>query len=137
MINRRNFLKGSAAASALMFLPSCQTSKVKNANGKLNVAFVGVGGRGYNAVESLEKHPDIVNLVAFCDVQDDTPLKPWSGYKSAMVTYKKHPNVKRFRDYRVMLDKMDKEIDAVVVATPDHMHYPIAAWAISKGKHVY
>ena len=137
MINRRSFLKGSAAASALMFLPSCQTSKVKNANGKLNVAFVGVGGRGYNAVESLEKHPDIVNLVAFCDVQDDTPLKPWSGYKSAMVTYKKHPNVKRFRDYRVMLDKMDKEIDAVVVATPDHMHYPIAAWAIAKGKHVY
>ena len=137
MINRRSFLKGSAAAGALMFLPSCQTSKVKNANGKLNVAFVGVGGRGYNAVESLEKHPDIVNLVAFCDVQDDTPLKPWSGYKSAMVTYKKHPNVKRFRDYRVMLDKMDREIDAVVVATPDHMHYPIAAWAIAKGKHVY
>lgn len=137
MINRRSFLKGSAAAGALMFLPSCQTSKVKNANGKLNVAFVGVGGRGYNAVESLEKHPDIVNLVAFCDVQDDTPLKPWSGYKSAMVTYKKHPDVKRFRDYRVMLDKMDREIDAVVVATPDHMHYPIAAWAIAKGKHVY
>ncbi len=137
MLNRRSFIKASAAAGAMMFLPSCQTSKVKNANGKLNVAFVGVGGRGYNAVESLEKHPDLVNIVAFCEVQDEVAKKPWSGYKSAVVAYKKHPNVKIFRDFRVMLDEMDADIDAVVVATPDHMHYPIASWAISKGKHVY
>lgn len=137
MLNRRKFLKGGAAMGALMFLPSCQTSRVKNANGKLNVAFIGVGGRGYNAVESLEKRPDIVNIVAFCDVQDDTPQKPWSGYKSAMASYKKFPNVRRFRDYRVMLDEMDGDIDAVLVSTPDHMHYPIASWAIAKGKHVY
>lgn len=137
MLNRRSFLKGSMAASALMFLPSCQTSKVRNANGKLNVAFVGVGGRGESAVASLEKHPDIVNIVAFCDVMDDTKIKPWSGYLSAAHSYKKHPNVPRFRDFRVMLDKMDNDIDAVVVATPDHMHYPIASWAIAKGKHVY
>ena len=55
----------------------------------------------------------------------------------AAKTYKEFPTVPRFRDFRVMLDKMDKQIDAVTVATPDHMHYPIAAWAIAKGKHVY
>lgn len=75
--------------------------------------------------------------VAFCDVMDDTTQKPWSGYKSAAATYKKFPNVPRYRDFRVMLDEKDKEIDAVLISVPDHMHYPIASWAIAKGKHVY
>lgn len=137
MLKRREFIKGASALGSLMFLPSCQTQKVFGANDKLNVALVGVGGIGHQAINNFEKDMRAVNLVAFCDVMDDTPIKPWSGYKSAAVVYKKYPNVARFRDYRVMLDKMDKQIDAVVVSTPDHMHYPIAAWAIAKGKHVF
>ena len=137
MIKRREFIKGTAALSSLMFLPSCQSQKVFGANEKVNVALVGVGGIGHQAINNFEKDMRYVNLVAFCDVMDDTPLKPWGGYKSAAVVYKKYPNVARFRDYRVMLDKMDKQIDAVVISTPDHMHYPIAAWAIAKGKHVF
>ncbi|MBE6412182.1 MAG: Gfo/Idh/MocA family oxidoreductase [Opitutales bacterium] len=137
MLKRREFIKGTTALSSLMFLPSCQTQKVFGANDKLNVALVGVGGIGHQAINNFEKDMRAVNLVAFCDVMDDTPIKPWSGYKSAAVVYKKYPNVARFRDYRVMLDKMDKQIDAVVISTPDHMHYPIAAWAIAKGKHVF
>ena len=137
MIKRREFIKDTAILSSMMFLPSCQSQKVFGANDKLNVALVGVGGIGHQAINNFEKDMRAANLVAFCDVMDDTPLKPWSGYKSAAVVYKKYPNVARFRDYRVMLDKMDKEIDAVVISTPDHMHYPIAAWAIAKGKHVF
>lgn len=137
MLKRREFIKGTTALSSLMFLPSCQTQKVFGANDKLNVALIGVGGIGHQAINNFEKDMRAVNLVAFCDVMDDTPIKPWSGYKSAAVVYKKYPNVARFRDYRVMLDKMDKQIDAVVISTPDHMHYPIAAWAIAKGKHVF
>ncbi len=120
-----------------MFLPSCASRKVFGANEKFNVALIGVGGIGITAMTNLEKDMSGVNVVAFCDVMDDTPIKPWGGYKSAAFTYKKYPNVPRFRDYRVMLDKMDRYIDGVVISTPDHMHYPIAAWAIAKGKHVF
>ncbi len=125
------------ALGTLMFLPSCKSRKVFGANEKLNVALIGVGGIGVTAMQNLMKDPTGHNVVAFCDVMDDTPIKPWGGYKSASFIYKKYPNVPRFRDYRVMLDKMDKDIDGVVISTPDHMHYPIAAWAIAKGKHVF
>lgn len=137
MLTRREFIKGTTAAGAMMLLPSCATSRVKKANGKLNVAFVGVGGRGESAVSALAAHPDKVNMVGFCDVMPDTSVKPWGGYRPASYVYKKFPNVPRYTDFRVMLDELDKQIDAVVVATPDHMHYPISAWAIAMGKHVY
>lgn len=126
MINRRDFLKGSAALSSLMLLPSCATQKVKRANSQVQVAIVGAGGQGGRAVERLSQSPHS-KIVAFCDVDE----------KRAANAYKQFPNVARFRDYRVMLDKMDKDIDAVAVCTPDHMHYPICAWAISKGKNVF
>ena len=126
MIKRREFIKGAAAFSSLMFLPSCATKATKRANGKLHVAVVGVGGRGRAAVNEVASSPD-AKLVAFCDVDD----------AMAADTYKKFPKVPRFRDYRVMLDKMGGDIDGVAVCTPDHMHYPIAAWAIAKGKHIY
>ena len=138
MITRRSFIKGATAAGALMMLPSCQTKRVKNANGKLNVAFIGVGGRGKAAVDSLKKHLDKVNFVAFCDVMESMKgNKIGNWYKAADSVYAEFPKVPRYRDFRVMLDEKDNEIDAVVVATPDHMHYPISAWAIAKGKHVY
>lgn len=109
-----------------MFLPSCATKKVMGANERLQVAIVGAGGRGQAAVKAIAgfKRAD---LAAFCDV-DDARAAP---------SYKAHPHVARFRDYRVMLDKMGRDIDAVAVCTADHMHYPISAWAIANGKHVF
>ncbi len=136
MLSRRNFIKGTSAMGALMFLPSCQTQKVKKANNKLNVAVVGVGGRGEAAVSSFAKNPDKVNIVGFCDVMPTSNIK-FNWYKPAEYSFKRFPHIPRFTDYRKMLDVLDKDIDAVVVATPDHMHYPIASWAIAKGKHVY
>lgn len=126
MITRRNFIKGSAMMGGLMLLPSWSIGKQKGPNEKLNVALIGVGGIGGQAMDNLRDAPE-VRIAAFCDVDDNRASK----------FYKEMPFVPRYRDYRVMLDKMDKDIDAVVISTPDHMHYPIAAWAIAKGKHVF
>ena len=67
------------------------------------------------------------NLVAFCDVDDVRAAK----------TYNEFPDVPRWRDYRRMLEKRDREIDAVTITTPDHLHFPIAMMAMQMGKHVY
>lgn len=125
-LNRRDFVKGIAAAGAFMILPSCVSAKKTYANGKVNVAVIGVGGRGAESVKAIANSKK-ANLVALCDVDD----------VRAAETYKKYPNVKKYYDFRKMLDEMDGQIDAVVVATPDHMHYPISAWAMKMGKHVY
>ncbi len=126
MVSRRNFIKGAAAVGGMMILPSWSIGKQTGPNSKLNVALIGVGGIGEQAINNLRGKPE-VNIVAFCDVDDERASK----------FYKEFPYIPRFRDYRVMLDKMDKQIDGVIISTPDHMHYPIAAWAIAKGKHVF
>jgi predicted dehydrogenase len=66
------------------------------------------------------------NIVALCDVDQ----------KQATPTYKKYPKAKVYNDYRIMLEKQ-KDIDAVIVATPDHNHAVITMLAIKMGKHVY
>lgn len=125
-MDRRTFLKTASIASAALSMPAILRSQGADGQApanKLNVACVGVGGRGYSAVQGLKKE----NLVAFCDVDD----------VSAAKAYNEFPNVPHFRDFRVMLDKMGKSIDAVTVSTPDHMHFPIAMAAIALGKHVF
>ncbi|MBF0198436.1 MAG: Gfo/Idh/MocA family oxidoreductase [Planctomycetes bacterium] len=123
-LSRRNILRGGAlAASSLLILPSWAAGKGASPNSKVNLALIGVGGRGNAPVNALRHE----NYVAFCDVDDERAAK----------TYKTYPKVPRFKDYRVMFDKMGKEIDGVVITTPDHMHYPIALWALANGKHVY
>jgi predicted dehydrogenase len=90
---------------------------------KLKIALIGAGGRGKAHVKGLESQ----HFVAFCDVDEER----------AAETYKAYPKVPRFKDYRVMFDRMGKEIEAVSIATPDHMHYPIVLWALAHGKHVF
>ncbi len=125
-MNRRSFLKTASLASAAVTLPNILRSQGANpqpVNNKLNVACCGVGGRGYDAVQGMKGE----NFIAFCDVDDERAAK----------TFNEFPNVPRFRDFRVMLDKMGSQIDAVTVSTPDHMHFPIAMAAIALGKHVF
>lgn len=126
MITRRNFIKGTAAMGGLMFLSSCATAKVKGINGKMNIAVVGAGGMGYAVFNYVRKAKN-VNIVAICDVDRVRAAK----------AIKEFSDVPFFEDYRVMFDKMGKDIDGVAVSTPDHMHYPISAWAIANGKHVF
>lgn len=124
-MSRRTFLRRTtgAAAAAVAFPAILRAQGGQAANERLNIAYVGVGGRGKNAVLELQDE----NRVAFCDVDD----------ARAAVTYEKFPDVPRFRDYRRMLDQLGNQIEAVRISTPDHMHYPIAWAALSLGKHVY
>jgi len=124
-MDRRAFLRQAALGGAgLVVLANPLSVRSYAANEKLGVALIGCGGRGTTFVNSM---PKAENVVALCDVSE----------KKATVAYRKFPDLPKFADYRVMLDKMGKEIDAVVIATPDHSHAPASAAAIRAGKHVY
>ena len=122
-MNRRKFVKtASTAAAASFVLPRFSIAKTKNPSSKLNVAFVGVGGIGGMALNGMRSE----NIVALCDLDWD-----YSAHQM-----KKYPNAKKFKDYREMLDKMGKDIDAVCVSTPDHSHFKITLDCMEAGKHV-
>lgn len=123
--SRRTFLQNSAlTATGFMILPRHVLGRgYKSPSDKLNIAFVGVGGRGADHVNILKGE----NVVAFCDVDE----------RRAAPTFEDFPNVPRFTDYRKMLDALGSQIDAVVVATPDHSHAMPALAAMEMGKHVY
>lgn len=128
-LSRRSFVKSTAAASAgLMVVPHMMSYSPAK---KLNLAFIGVGGRGGRNIKSCDiktkKGVATNNIVALCDVSDERAA---NGYKA-------YPNAKRFTDFRKMFDQMGKEIDAVVVSTPDHTHFAATMAAMELGKHVY
>ena len=138
---RRTFLKSSAIATAAFALPRFSIGQPGgSANGKINVACIGIGNRGFFAVSELMKDPR-VNLVAFADVDrvlvDDTLKRGAELKKNSELSCADLATVPVFPDYREMLAKMGDKIDAVTVSTPDHHHYPAAMMAIQRGKHVY
>lgn len=126
-LDRRQFIKSSSAAASLLILPGSflhAKPDEPSPNEKLRIACVGAGGRGEAAVDSLREGHDIV---ALCDVD----------FERAANSFKKCPDAKQYKDYRVMFDELGDRIDAVTVSTPDHMHFPIAMMAIERGKHVF
>ena len=123
-MNRRDFLKTSSVFAGISILPSRVWAA--SPNSRLQIAQVGVGNRGMGNLESLLRLPNI-DMVGFCDVD-----KNYLDAASALV-----PSTETYRDYRKMFEKLDSKIDAVLVATPDHMHAPIAMAAMDYGKHVY
>ncbi|MBM4037788.1 MAG: Gfo/Idh/MocA family oxidoreductase [Planctomycetes bacterium] len=124
-MNRRLFLRTTALGTAgLVVLRDAASAQGTKANDKFAIAHVGCGGRG---AELLGGFSSQERSVALCDVNESRAQK----------TFARFPNLARFQDYRQMLDKMGREIDAVVVATPDHSHAPASALAIRAGKHVY
>jgi predicted dehydrogenase len=119
-ISRRRFIAATASSLAFTYIPK----SVWGANERFYLAGVGVGGKGAGEVRDLSRAGG--RFVAFCDVDD----------KKASDTYKSFPDVKRYKDFRVMLEK-EKGIDAVTVSTPDHTHAHPSLMAMSLGKHVY
>ena len=127
-ITRRYFLMGTVvtagalAAGTAADKPRRPKSRCVSPNEKLNVAGIGVGGQGGRDVDAIRTE----NIVALCDVDD----------AHAAETYDRYPDAKKYRNYRVMLEKQ-KDIDAVVIGVPDHQHAIVAMTAIQLGKHVY
>lgn len=126
ILTRRGFLSRSAVAGVgLLILPNSRRAFSYEANSKLNIAGIGVGGQGRGSLDAFAGMGN--NLVAFCDVDQ----------RRAGDIYGKHPSAKRFEDFRVMFDRMGDQIDAVLVATPDHTHAVACVAAMKLGKHVY
>ncbi len=124
-MNRRDFLaKLTTGAAGLLILKNSRSVWGFESNQKLNIAIVGAGGRGSWFVRTIPSLGE--NVVALCDVNE----------KRAAESLKRFPKVKRFHDFRKMLQEMNKEIDAVIVATPDHIHAPASMMAMKMGKHV-
>jgi predicted dehydrogenase len=124
-VTRRAFVgaAGAAVASIAMaprYVPAAGGKASPNA--RLNIAGVGIGGMGQSNLAACASE----NIVALCDLDSDYAAK----------TFAKYPQARRYKDFRVMLDQQ-KDIDAVIVATPDHSHAMIALAAIQRGKHVY
>ncbi|HEY4155324.1 MAG TPA: Gfo/Idh/MocA family oxidoreductase, partial [Puia sp.] len=127
-ISRRNFLLNSAyTAGGIMIVPRHVLGRGFIApSDKLNIAGVGTGGKAeVNLPYAYNKGSD--NIVALCDVDD----------RRSVNARKNWPSAPYYKDYRKMLEKEAKNIDAVIVTTPDHMHAPIALAAMQLGKHVY
>ena len=123
--SRRQFLQSSAlVAAGFAFAPaiSARAAGEKAPGEKLNVAGIGIGGMGGNNIKQCSGE----NIVALCDVDQ--------AY--AAHTFKEYPKARAYLDYREMIDKQ-KDIDAIIIATPDHTHAAIAMAAIRAGKHVY
>ncbi len=134
-ISRRKFLGGSAiATAAFTIVPSHVLGGPgkKSPSDKLNIACVGVGGKGRTDIEGVSSE----NIVALCDV-DQTQYKSFEKeHKDKPELMAQYEKAKRYRDFRVMLDK-EKNIDAVVISVPDHNHAVIAMKAMKMGKHIY
>jgi len=128
--SRRGFLKQAAVLSAASSFPFIRVSAqgVATPNEKINLACCGIGNRGADVVNELNK-TGLFNIVALCDTE--------MGEPRTVGILKKFPNVPRFQDFRKMLDKMGGQIDAVSVGVPDHTHFPICMMAMAMGKHVY
>ncbi len=126
-IRRRDFLKSSLAATAAGITPFNILKAGQSPNNKLNIACIGVGNQGASNAEYLAR---IENVIALCDVDH-------AWHARAIKNRENLHGIKLWTDYRVMFDKIGKDIDAVLVATPEHNHYTISTAAIRRGKHVY
>lgn len=129
---RRHFLKESAAmiggslATSLILPGDVLGKDAGSPNSRFNLAYIGLGRRAKALLHGLGKD---VNIVALCDADRD--------YLRKELTEKICPKAKFFTDFRQMLDEMGDEIDGVVIATPNHTHYPIAMEYAQAGKHIY
>ncbi len=125
-INRRRFIRDAAATAGAAVWLGSQADRVlgRSPNERVNIACVGVGGKGSSDTDGAARYGEIV---ALCDI-DDRRLKDKA---------RKYPNAKTFHDYRELLSAMGDKVDAVVVSTADHTHAAAGVRAMRLGKHVY
>ena len=123
--NRRSFLFGASVAGFGIFAQGRRGwAAGVGPNETLNIACIGVGGKGRGDTAQAANHG---RLIALCDV-DEKRLDAMAA---------NHKDAKKYVDYRELLHELDSRLDAVVVSTPDHTHAPAAVMAMRMGKHVY
>ncbi|MBI3470173.1 MAG: Gfo/Idh/MocA family oxidoreductase [Candidatus Solibacter usitatus] len=126
--SRRHFFYGSLLAGAVPAggfgtTPALKFMGYKSPNEKLNIAAIGAGGKGASDIAGCVTE----NIVALADPDS----------KRAAQTFQKYEKAAKYADFRKMFDKESKNIDAVIVSTPDHMHATASLWAMERGKHLY
>src|SRR3989441_1679010 len=132
--NRREFIKStSLLAGAVATAP--YFARAQNANTKIRVACIGVGGKGDS--DSSHAFEAGGNIVALCDIDSNTLEGKNKSLKDRSAKENRTYDAKLYRDWRKMFSEMDKSIDAVTVSTPDHVHGLAAITAMKLGKHVY
>jgi len=124
-LSRRDFMGAAAAATAFTVVPRHVLGGPRQVppSEKVNIAGVGIGGQGGHDIDQFKSQ----NIVALCDVD----------WRHASRTFRRYPDARKYKDFRKMLDKEDKNIDGVVVGTPDHLHAIVSMAAIKRDKHVY
>jgi predicted dehydrogenase len=123
-LTRRRFIQTTAASAAGFWFAGCQTAPTPrklSANDKLNIGFIGTAGQAGFSIGSLKDH----NIVALCDVDE----------KNLNAAAQKFPSAKTYRDFRRLVEQTD--IDAIVVAIPDHTHAVASVAALKSGHHLY
>lgn len=126
-LKRRDFLKSVVTASVVGVAPFNILKAGPSPNSKLNIAGIGIGSQGSGNLSYLTRSN---NVIALCDVDQER-------FGKCIANKKELHGIKLWNDYRVMFDKIGKDIDAVCIATPEHNHYTISMHAIRNGKHVY
>lgn len=121
---RREFIQRAAVGGVALFAVAKGWTLAKSPNQTVNFACIGVGGKGRSDMEDAAR---IGNIVAICDIDDNT-LNEAGGI---------FPNAKKYNDFRKMLNEMGKDIDAVTVSTPDHTHAVAAGMAMNMGMHCF
>lgn len=132
---RRSFLKNTATAAAGFYIVPRHVlggPGYTPPSDKLNLAIIGAGGKGESDIINASGYNELTkrtkeNVVCMCDVDMVTANR----------TFLTFPKSKKYKDYRKMLDEQHKNLDAVIISTPDHMHAPMAMAAMALGKHVY
>ena len=132
---RRDFLKSSSLLTGGVILGAPYFARTQNANSKINIACIGVGGKGNG--DSSHAFGLGGNIVAICDVDSNTLNSKDKQFKDRAAKENRTYDGKMFKDWRKMFDELGKSIDAVTVSTPDHMHGLAAITAMRMGKHVY
>jgi len=124
-MERRNFIKHSGLIGGGLLVPDYLTGLLSDngAGGKLNIGLIGCGDRGKGILHIMKTLPEQFNIVAVCDNLD---------FRLAQVDI---GGIKKYSDYRKLLD--NKQIQAVIIATPLNLHYPMTVDALEAGKHVY
>jgi len=150
-VNRRNFIKASAAVFTFTFLPRYMFGGrgYVAPSEKINIAIVGAGGQGRTNTKGLLQHKD-AQIVAVCDVNESADYnrfyyKGMAGRKPVCDIVRKHNDaqgwgnlkVAEYLDFRDMFEKEKNNLDAVLIATPDHNHYIVAITAVQLKKHIY